>query len=91
LLGRDHGAAEYDGDQRKLGYDSQQQRGDPRIDEQPMSQLAALGSILNRPLLLAGIGALALAAWGLVTFLAVRFAILSASRAYPKAERPLTV
>ena len=56
-----------------------------------MSQLAALGSILNRPLLLAGIGALALAAWGLVTFLAVRFAILSASRAYPKAERPLTV
>ena len=56
-----------------------------------MSQLAALGTILNRPLLLVGIGALALAAWGLVTFVAVRFAILSASRAYPKSERPLTV
>src|SRR5205085_1120950 len=57
----------------------------------PMSQLAALGTILNRPLLLVGIGALALAAWGLVTFVAVRFAILSASRAHPKSERPLTV
>lgn len=62
-----------------------------RSNTAPMSQLAALGTIFNRPLLLAGIGALALAAWGLVTFVAVRFAILSASRAYPKAERPLTV
>jgi hypothetical protein len=56
-----------------------------------MAQLAAVGSILNRPLLLLGIGAVALIAWGMVTFLAVRFAILSASRAYAKPERPLTV
>jgi len=46
----------------------------------PMSRLAALGSILDRPLLLVAIGLVALAAWGAVTFLAVRLAILSASR-----------
>ena len=46
--------------------------------DEPMSQLAALGSILNRPLLLLGIAVLALAAWGAVTFFAVKLAILSA-------------
>ena len=54
--------------------------------ETPMSRLAALGSVLDRPLLLAGIGLLALAAWGGVTFLAVRFAIISAARAEAKLE-----
>jgi hypothetical protein len=51
--------------------------------EAPMSRLAALGSVLDRPLLLIGVGLLALAAWGVVTFLAVRFAIISAARAQP--------
>jgi hypothetical protein len=59
--------------------------------DEPMSRLAAIGAILDRPLLLLGIGVLALAAWGLVTFFAVRFAILSASRAEPKAGIPLHV
>ena len=43
--------------------------------------LAAVGgltSILQRPLLLVFVGLLALLAWGVVTFLAVRFAIISA-------------
>jgi hypothetical protein len=49
-----------------------------------MARLAAVGGILQRPLLLLVIGVLALAAWGLVTFLAVRLAILSAARVEPK-------
>ena len=47
----------------------------------PMGQLASLTSLLDRPLLLLLIGAAALAAWGLVTFVAVRMAIVSARRA----------
>jgi hypothetical protein len=43
----------------------------------PMSTLA---SLLNRPWMLLLIAAAALAAWGIVTFLAVRFAIVSAQR-----------
>ena len=53
-----------------------------------MSRLAALGSILNRPLLLLGLGALVLLAWGGVTFVAVRLAILSALRAQIRPEIP---
>ena len=55
--------------------------------EAPMSRLAALGSVLDRPLMLVVVGLLALAAWGLVTFLAVRFAIISATRAQPSDAR----
>jgi len=51
-----------------------------------MSRLAALGSVLNRPLLLLGLGALVLLAWGGVTFIAVKLAILSASRAQMRPE-----
>ena len=57
--------------------------------DEPMSQLAALGSILNRPLLLLGIAVLALVAWGAVTFFAVKLAILSAARAQPRAGMAL--
>jgi len=39
--------------------------------------------------LLIGVGLLALAAWGLVTFFAVRLAIISAGRAQPRLEVPL--
>jgi hypothetical protein len=46
-----------------------------------MSRVAALGSVLQRPALLTLVALLALAAWGGVTFLAVRFAIISAARA----------
>jgi len=49
--------------------------------ERPMSQLAELGSIFDRPLLLAGIAAFGLLAWGVVTFVAVRLAMVSAARA----------
>src|SRR4030095_1947266 len=42
--------------------------------------LSAVTSLLNRPLLLLVIALVGLAAWGLVTFLAVRFAIVSAQR-----------
>jgi hypothetical protein len=45
-----------------------------------MSRLVALAGILERPVLLVVIGLAALAAWGLVTFFAVRFAILSTQR-----------
>jgi hypothetical protein len=49
-----------------------------------LSQLAGLAAIGDRPGLLVG-GALAgLMLWGLTTFLAVRFAILSASRKTPR-------
>lgn len=54
--------------------------------EEPMARLATVGSILQRPLLLLFVGLLALAAWGAVTFFAVRLAILSAARAEPKAR-----
>jgi len=57
--------------------------------EAPMSRLAALGSVLDRPLLLIAVGLLALAAWGVVTFLAVRLAIISAGRAQPRLDAPL--
>ena len=49
----------------------------------PMSRLAALTSILDRPMLLIAMALAALAAWGLVTFLAVRMAIVSARRSDP--------
>jgi hypothetical protein len=48
---------------------------------EPMQRVAALGSIFNRPGLLIGLAILGLAAWGGVTFLAVRLAIISAARA----------
>jgi hypothetical protein len=47
-----------------------------------MGQLASLTSLLQRRLLLVLIGLVALAAWGLVTFLAMRMAIVSAQRAH---------
>ena len=46
-----------------------------------MVRLAALGALLERPLLLAGVGLVALAVWAVVTFLAVRLAVMSASGA----------
>jgi hypothetical protein len=46
-----------------------------------MTRLAALGGIVERPWLLVLVAALALLAWGVVTFFAVRLAILSAGRA----------
>ena len=48
---------------------------------EPMARLAALTTLLDRPLLLVGGALLALAAWGVVTFAAVRLAIVSAHRA----------
>jgi hypothetical protein len=48
--------------------------------EAPMSRLAGLTGLFDRPLLLAFIALIALAAWGLVTFVAVRYAIVSAGR-----------
>jgi Asp-tRNA(Asn)/Glu-tRNA(Gln) amidotransferase A subunit family amidase len=48
--------------------------------EEPMARLAALGSLFDRPGRFVLYGALALVAWGIVTFLAVRFAIVSAAR-----------
>ena len=53
----------------------------------PMGQLATLTSILNRPMLLVAIALGGLLAWGLVTFLAVRMAIVSARRADMDATR----
>jgi len=41
-----------------------------------MTRLAALGTLLERPLLLTTLAVLGLAAWGMVTFLAVHFAIV---------------
>jgi hypothetical protein len=41
---------------------------------------ASFGSILNRPWLLIVFSLVALAAWGAVTFAAVRLAIISAAR-----------
>jgi hypothetical protein len=54
-----------------------------------MARLAALGSVLDRPMMLIMIGLLALAAWGLVTFFAVRLAIISAARSQPRLDAPL--
>jgi hypothetical protein len=48
---------------------------------EPMTRLAALGHLLDRPLLLVALLLLGLGLWGLVTFFAVRLAILSASGA----------
>lgn len=56
----------------------------------PMSRLANLGAILDRPGLLIMIGLVALAAWFGVTFLAVRLAIISATRVV-QPVRPLSV
>jgi hypothetical protein len=50
----------------------------------PMSRIAELGSLLDRPWLLLAAAVAALAAWGVVTYLAVRLAVLSAGRT-PKA------
>ncbi|MGC4081495.1 MAG: hypothetical protein QM736_05100 [Vicinamibacterales bacterium] len=47
----------------------------------PMGQLAGLTALLERPVLLIVIALAALAAWGAVTFVAVRMAIISARRA----------
>jgi hypothetical protein len=46
-----------------------------------MMRLAALATLLDRPILLVGLALLALAVWGVVTFFAVRLALLSASSA----------
>jgi hypothetical protein len=51
----------------------------------PMMRVAALDSTMNAVARLDG------PMQSVAAILAVRFAILSASRAYPKAERPLTV
>jgi hypothetical protein len=48
---------------------------------EPMTRLAALGTALERPILLLAVALLGLGVWGVVTFLAVRLAILSASGA----------
>ena len=40
--------------------------------EEPMTRVAELGSLFNRPWLAVIIGLVALAAWGVVTFVAVR-------------------
>jgi hypothetical protein len=48
---------------------------------EPMGRIAALGSLLDRPWLLIAAAVIGLAAWGGVTFLAVRLAIVSAARA----------
>jgi hypothetical protein len=48
--------------------------------EGPMTRVAELGSIVNRPWLFVIVGLAALAAWGLVTFVAVKFAIVSAAK-----------
>jgi hypothetical protein len=45
-----------------------------------MSQLAGLTSLVDRPGRLILFSLIALLSWGIVTFLAVRFAIVSASR-----------
>ncbi len=50
---------------------------------EPMGRLAALTSVLDRPVLLLLVALAGLGAWGLVTFLAVRMAIVSARRAEP--------
>ena len=55
--------------------------------EAPMSQLAALAPLLSRPGLLLLAGAFALLVWGAITFLAVRFAIISAARATTAGSR----
>ena len=47
----------------------------------PLAQVGALGSVLRNPLLLLLLGLGALLAWGAVTFVAVRYAIISAARA----------
>ena len=52
----------------------------------PMSRLAGLGSILERPWLLAALAVFGLAAWGVVIFVAVRLAVISAAHA--NASRP---
>jgi hypothetical protein len=49
--------------------------------EPPMARLASLGSILERPWQLVAVAAFGLAAWGVVTFGAVRLAVVSAARA----------
>jgi hypothetical protein len=48
--------------------------------EEPMTRVAALGSIFNRPWLFVIVGLVALAAWGAVTFVAVKLAIVSAAK-----------
>jgi hypothetical protein len=48
--------------------------------EAPMTQVAELGSIFNRPWLFAIVGLVALVAWGAVTFVAVKLAIVSAAK-----------
>jgi hypothetical protein len=48
---------------------------------EPMTRLAALGTVLGQPLLLFLLAIAGLVLWGGVTFIAVRLAIVSASRA----------
>jgi hypothetical protein len=45
-----------------------------------MTRVAELGSIVNRPWLFVIVGLLALVAWGAVTYVAVKLAIVSASK-----------
>ena len=48
--------------------------------EGPMTRVAELGSLISRPWLIAIAGLVGLLAWGAVTFVAVRLAIVSAAR-----------
>ena len=48
--------------------------------EEPMTRVAELGSIVNRPWLFVIVGLVALAAWGAVTYVAVKLAIVSAAK-----------
>ena len=48
--------------------------------EGPMTRVAELGNLISSPWLIAIVGLVALLAWGAVTFVAVRLAIVSAAR-----------
>ena len=50
---------------------------------EPMTRLARLGAVLDHPILLIVLALVGLGLWGAVTYVAVRLAILSASRAVP--------
>ena len=48
--------------------------------EEPMTRVAELGSIINRPWLFVIVGLVALVVWGAVTYVAVKLAIVSAAK-----------
>ena len=54
---------------------------------EPMTRLAALAAVLDRPILGIALVLLGLGLWGVVTFFAVRLAILSAGGAVPRRKR----